>query len=437
MMKKIFCFAVIFCFLSQIQALDLSGAQSSLADIFSSSIDENEGTTVFRSLNIPSGGRTEALGTAFTALADDISFFDYNPAASAVLEESEVAVFHNAWIADSALETLAFTHRNGSLGYGAQIKCFYVPFSEYNLYGDRVAGNYYSETSATFNVAYNFFSGYTFKGIAVGANAKLAWRSVPDYTDNRDDSIISGSGLKQSALGIMADMGFLFRFNALKLYQDREANCKIALSLNNFGSAYTGFGDSIQKDDDTPARLAAGFAYKPFSRITITGEVRKPVLLSDFSTNLSLSFAAGLEAQITSLFAFQCGFLLQGANPRLSMGSEFDIAGIKMDVAYTLDLTSSANPINHISLAAKIKFGDRGRKAALEKVDEYYLAGLKFYANGYYDEAILKWNQAINTAAKSPLNMRFEPAIQARKAAINFNSSKTELENLYSVVVED
>ena len=63
------------------------------------------------------------------------------------------------------METLCATSRNGNLGYGAQFKCFYVPFSEYNLYGDRVAGSYYTETSATINVSYNFLAGYDFKGL--------------------------------------------------------------------------------------------------------------------------------------------------------------------------------------------------------------------------------------------------------------------------------
>ncbi len=128
--------------------------------------------------------------------------------------------------------------------------------------------------------------------------------------------------------------------------------------------------------------------------------------------------------------------MLQGANPRFSFGSEFDIKGIKMDVAYTLDLTSSANPVNHISLSAKIKLGDKGRKETLQKADEHYLEGLKLYANGYYEEAIEKWNEAILTAARSPLNIRYEPAIQARNAAINFNKQKAALENLYSVPAE-
>lgn len=433
MMKKIFFAAGFFVFLASAGALELTGIESSLGDIFSSSTDPNEGMTVFRSMNIPSGGRTEALGTAFTALADDSSFFDYNPAASAALDKTEIAVYHNAWIADSAMETLALTRRNGRLGYGAQIKCFYVPFSEYNLYGERVTGSYYSESAVTLNAAYNFLAGYSFKGIAVGANTRLAWRSIPDYTDNRDDSVISGSGLEQSALAIMIDSGVLLRLNFLKFYQDRSENLRIALSLNNFGIALTGFGKSVRKDDDTPARISAGIAYRPFPRVTLTGEVRQPVLLSDLSSSGKLTLAGGVEARITQMFAFQLGFLLQGANPRLSMGSEFDIRGVKMDVAYTLDLTSSSNPVNHISLGAKMTFSDRGRKAAMQKVDESYAAGLRLYAAGYYNEAILKWNEAIATAAAKPLSIRFEPAIQARAAAVNFNSRKAELDNMYAI----
>lgn len=432
-MKKIFSFVFFFILIFSSAALDLTEVQDSLAGIFSSSPDSNEGLTTFRSLNIPCGGRTEALGTAFTAIADDASFFDYNPAASAILDSSEIAVYHNSWIADSAQETLALTRRNGSFGYGTQLKCFYVPFSEYNLYGDRVASSYYSETSATFNMAYNFLSGYTFRGIAFGGNFKAAWRSIPDYTDNKTDALISGSGLEQSALGLMADLGLLVRFSALKYYQDREPNIKAGLALNNFGLALTGFGSSVKKDDSTPSRISLGFSYRPFQRLTFSTEIRKPLLLSNLSASGKFSFAFGIETKITRFFAFQTGFLIQGANPRISMGSEFEIKGIKMNVAYTFDLTSSANPINHISLSAKMIFGDRGRSAAMAKVDEAYIEGLKLYAEGYYNEALYKWNEAITTAGSAPLDMKFEPAIQAKNAAINFNRSKLELENMYNV----
>ena len=217
----------------------MSDAGSTLADVFEWATDDNEGLTTFRSLNIPVGGRSESLGSACTALCDDISFFDYNPAASSVLPQTELAVFHNAWIADSAMETISATSRDGNFGYGAQVKCFYVPFSEYNLYGDRVGGSYYTETSATLNASYNFLAGYDFKGLAVGVNTRFSWRGAPDYTDNQTDEIISGSGLEQSALAVMADLGILLRFNFLKNFADRNPNLSFGLSLNNAGAAFT------------------------------------------------------------------------------------------------------------------------------------------------------------------------------------------------------
>lgn len=108
-----------------------------------------------------------------------------------------------------------------------------------------------------------------------------------------------------------------------------------------------------------------------------------------------------------------------------------------MDVAYTLDLTTSANPVNHISLSAKMTFGDRGRKATMAQVDQLYLEGLQFYSEGYYSEAIIKWEEAIKKAASSPLCIKFEPAIQARDAALNFNKQKSKLEDMYNISFEE
>ena len=398
--------------------LDMSDAGSTLADVFEWATDDNEGLTTFRSLNIPVGGRSESLGSACTALCDDISFFDYNPAASSVLPQTELAVFHNAWIADSAMETISATSRDGNFGYGAQVKCFYVPFSEYNLYGDRVGGSYYTETSATLNASYNFLAGYDFKGLAVGVNTRFSWRGAPDYTDNQTDEIISGSGLEQSALAVMADLGILLRFNFLKNFADRNPNLSFGLSLNNAGAAFTGFGSSVGIDDPLPTRLSVGAAYRVFSPILLTAEIRKPLNFMDFSSSGALSIASGMEISVTRFFNFDMGFLVQGGNPRISMGSGFLVKAFQMNVNYTFDLTSSQNPVNHISLSAKVKLGDKGRSEIQDQVDAYYINGLRLYAEGDLDGAIVQWNLAI------ALDKRFDPAIDAKVAAIRFQNAK-------------
>ena len=85
-----------------------------LTDAFG--IDRNAGLTAFPVLNVPMGGRSEGMATAFVSVVDDISFIESNPAGSSMLEKSELAFFHNNWIADTKLEGLAYTRRIKDLG---------------------------------------------------------------------------------------------------------------------------------------------------------------------------------------------------------------------------------------------------------------------------------------------------------------------------------
>ena len=77
--------------------------------------------TSFPSLNIPAGGRCESLGTAMTAMCDDPSFMDYNPAVSSILKETQAAVFHNSQISGGLMETITGTTRFNNFGTGFQL----------------------------------------------------------------------------------------------------------------------------------------------------------------------------------------------------------------------------------------------------------------------------------------------------------------------------
>lgn len=415
-MKKLIFSCFTFLFVSATcTSLDYTKITSTLSDIFEGISDDNEGVTAFRSLNIPTGGRAEAMGSAYTGLSDDISFFDYNPAASAVMQNTELSISHNSWIADSAIETLGGTIRFNNFGMGLQLKCFYVPFTEYNLFGERVSGSYYSETTATINLAYNFLAGYNFKGIAVGINGKSSYRSIPNYTDNQTDEIISGSGLSQSSFALMGDAGILLRFNAFKLYSDREPNLRIGISLNNAGAALTGFGKKMQIDDPLPTRISAGLSYKPFSFLLFTIDIKQPVNLFDIANLPMFSAGSGVEITLTKFFAVEGGLLIQGGNPRLSFGSQIDIKGAKVNLNYTFDLTSSSNPINHFSVGAKLNLGDRGRAERQKIIDKYYQKGLELYAQGGREDlekAIEEWDKAL------AIDRRFDPAIEGKTAAL-------------------
>ena len=415
--KKTFStFLILFCLcgFSKAYAVSITDATSAIGDLFSSFVDPNEGTTSFRSLLLPFGGRTESLGNAYTGLCDDISYLRYNPAAGSIQKETQVALFHNSWIADSKLETLAYTTRFKNiphLSYGGYISCFYMPFTEYDLFGDRVAGNYYTETVAAINASYNLLAGYDFKGLAAGITVKTGWRGMPDYTDNDTGAIISGSGFAQSGLSIMADIGIMLQFNFLKFYSSRDPNVRIGISAQNIGVSLTGFGDKIQLDDPLPSTVAAGISVKLVKPVTLSFDFVQPLNLFDIGTYLIPYFNSGVSIQFASFVSLLAGFSLKGANPRISTGLEFEVAKIRLNMNYTLDLTTSLAPLNRISLSAKILLGDKGRSITYAQVDEYYKLGLKYYADAQWEDAILVWEEALK------LNRRFDPAIQGIQSA--------------------
>ena len=387
---------------SSLSAIDMSDPYIYLSGVFEPLIDKNEGRTAFRSLLIPGGGRSEAMGSAFTALASDIGFFETNPAGSSTMKNTELALFHNSWIADSRLETLSFSTRNENFGYGASIRCFYVPFTEYNTFGERVSRGYYSETFAVFNVSYNFLAGYYFKGIAAGANLKAGYRSVPDYSDN-EGNLVQGSGFEQSAFAVMVDTGLQTRFNFLKPYNSRDPNSFVGLTFRNFGPPVKG--------EAMPSVISLGVAYKPANPIAISAEIQKPINLLNFAESGKFAYGAGTSIELTKFFTFLAGLQLKGANPRLSIGGELNVKSIQFNINYTLDMTTQAALFNRVSLAAKVNLGDRGRAAKQKHIEELYISGLKLYAGGNLEAAIAIWQEALR------LDKRFDPAIEGIETA--------------------
>lgn len=410
------CLFILFLLLGSrpLAALSLLDIDESLSELLYYTVDPNEGSTSFRSLLIPFGGRTESLGNAYTGLCDDINYLRYNPAAGALQKEDQIALFHNSWIADSKLETLAYTTRLGKLprlSFGTYLSCFYLPFTEYNRFGERAASAYYSETTAALNLSYNFFEGYDFKGLALGMSLKAAWRSLPDYTNDDTGLLISGSGLEQSALAGMIDLGMMLQFNFLKFYSSRDPNVRIGFSLQNLGYGITGFSKEIKADSPLPTLASAGISVSFIKPFTLSLDYTQPLKLSALDTFMLPYISAGFSVRFASFLQFLAGAGIKGGNPHLNAGFEFEVAKIRLNMNYTLDFTTSFAPFNKFSLSAKILLGDKGRSLLAQKVDEYYAEGLMYYAEGNWEMAIECWENALH------LNKRFNPAILGIKAA--------------------
>jgi hypothetical protein len=360
-------------------AADFNDVYADVQDRFNFLQDPNAGLTVFPILTIPLGGEYEGMGTAYTAVARDSSFFDANPAASSMLKYTEVSLLHNNWIADTNIEGVVYANREDDLGYAFAGKFLYVPFTGYTHWGERSGAGYYSESIFIGNVSRNFLADYYFGGISLGANFKAAYRHV-------SASIAAG----QSAAGVMADLGLLTRFNFFKPYYSRDKNAAFGLVVRNLGPPVLG--------EPVPSSLSAGFAYSFF----------RPVLLA-LDLNIPFSFnpaaepaqkpggALGTTVALTNFFSVQGGLLLKGGNPRFSVGSTVNLPQFTLVVNYTLDMTTQVGKPDRFSIAMKINLGDNGRAERFRQAEEYYLQGIEHYARGNLAGAIEYCQKALQT----------------------------------------
>ena len=378
-------------------------------------IDDNTGLTAFPVLNIPIGGRSEGM-LAFSALSDDISFIEFNPAGSSMLEKSELAFFHNNWIADTKIEGVAYATRFGNFGLAAGAKILYMPFTEYNIYGERVSNGYYSEGVAILNFSYNFLSGYYFNGLSFGMNVKGAYRIMPDYTDNFDN-VIGGSGLAQSAAMAMADIGFLTRFNLWKFYNAREKNASVAVVARNLGPPAL--------DEPLPTVLSAAISYKPFRPLTFALDFNVPINMIDISLSELPHAAFGFSVNVTNFLSMRAGVMYKAGSSRVSVGSAINLDKLAIDVNYTLDLLSQLQPLNRISLGIRFDLGDSGRNQKADQVEELYIIGLEAYSQGKPDDARLCWEEALR------INPKYDPARESLDMLNNREDLTKRIEDLY------
>ena len=391
--------------------VDISDSYGSIADYLDSvyGIDTNAGLTAFPVLNVPMGGRSEGMAQAFTAVADDISFIEYNPAGSAMLARTETAFFHNNWVADTKVEGAVFASRIGNLGLSGGGKWLYTPFTEYNIYGERVSKGFYSEAVAMFNASYNFLAGYYFSGVSVGINLKGAFRMVPDFADD-DDRVIAGSGSSQSAIMGMADIGALTRFDLFKFYKSKERNTSAALVLRNLGPPAL--------EDPLPSVLCAAISYKPIKPLMISFDFSLPFNMADIRLSEKPYYALGAALNITNFISMRTGVMIKAGSTKLTVGSTIAMEKITLDINYSLDLLTQLQPMNRISLGVRFDMGDQGRAVLAERINNLYLSGLEDYSRGNYADARSKWEEALR------LNPRFDPA----KESLNTLSGLEKIE---------
>jgi hypothetical protein len=378
MKKRIFRLIVVLLMQCTISWADYSTFYSDWAALLQSFIDPNTGNMAFQTLLVPQGGRYEGMGTATTALARDSGYIESNPAAGALLRNTELSFSHHNWISDSMLDGITYTVRYDNLGLGLSGKFFYVPFSARESYGIRDSSGYYSESVATLNASYRFLSSYEFFGISAGASLKVGYRNVPEVF-----------ALGQSALVIMGDLGAQSSFDFLKFFASRSRNFSLGFALKNLGL-------STLANDPLPMIATLGVAYAPARPVTVTLDGSLPLSL-DSTAGAEAPYAAiGMNWDIAQFLSLQAGFQLKMNNPRISIGTILDVGAVSFVVNYNLNLAGRIDPFDLFSIQARLNLGDFGRAAMQTKLEEYFWTGVEEYGNGNLQIAIDYWKKVLD-----------------------------------------
>jgi hypothetical protein len=405
-MKKTVLITILFLYSASTSFADsFSEYYSQVTGYFGESGSRNTGLTALPILSIPAGGEYEAMGTAYTAVSRGTGFFDANPAGSSYLDYTELSIQHANLIADANMESIAYTTRFNNLGLGASGKFLHVPFTEYNRYGEQVATIRYLEMVGALNVSYRFLHGFYFSGVSVGTNLKFGYRHIPEVI-----------APEQSALGVMADIGILTRFNFLKFYSARERNASVGLSVRNLGPPVL--------DDPLPTSVVGGVAYSPMRPLLVSFDLIVPVQPFSDAPAEALGYAGGTAVQVTEFFSVRSGLLIKGGNPRFSLGGAVDFETVRISANYTLDMTTRLNAVDRFSLEASFPLGDRGRGGREQLAEEYYLDALVAFANGDLERAAALSRNALE------LNPRFEPARETLKTVVTSLQLQEELESI-------
>ncbi|QEN03250.1 hypothetical protein EW093_00530 [Thiospirochaeta perfilievii] len=406
---------------------------SKIYDIFVDSNEQNDnsGLNSFLTLYIPPGGKYEGMGTAFTGVSDDIGFFNANPSVSSRLNLSEVSFFHNEFIEDVDMETIAFTGRYKDFGYGFQGKWLHIGFTAVNEWAERDNKGIYSEFILKNNISWNLLRGFDFSGISIGLNTNIGYRSVPMVYNNLNVQ-------DQSSFALFFDLGLLTEFNLFKFYSSRSRNFSIGLSFLNIGREF------IDGPDPLPSSINIGFAYSLIEPLTISYDLSykfnlhnypskdengdfSPVVYG-FNEGEGFYHGIGFDIRILDIASLHGGFLYKPDTPRLTIGTEINYnkspgEDVNLEkeyldsknefilaINYSLDLMPET-PLNRISVELKINLGDYQRFETREKIQELYVKGLQIYSNGEIEEAIKIWEKCIE------LDSKFDPAIRMKSLA--------------------
>ncbi|MFH2070893.1 MAG: PorV/PorQ family protein [Elusimicrobiota bacterium] len=293
-------------------------------------------TTGASFLKIGVGARPIAMGSAFTAVANDVTGIYWNPAGLLQLTKREISAMHTEWIANTRLDFIGYAQPTRAGVFG----CGIIYLSQQDIEGrdeNRQITSPFGASDLAVTLSYSRHLTELSRLVSAGLNVKFIQQNIENYT----------------AHGIAIDIG--------TLYQTPINNLKAGLSIQNigpqmkfisqtynlpltatFGIGYTMSGivialDLKQQVYEGRTIISAGTEYCPMNlivlRIGYAGKLTESILSNrdiiqgnnTDSTNFT-GFGAGLGLRLFTNYQMDYSFApygLLGDTHRISFLARF------------------------------------------------------------------------------------------------------------------
>ncbi|MFA6597688.1 MAG: PorV/PorQ family protein [Ignavibacteriaceae bacterium] len=286
---------------------------------------QRAGISTAQFLKIGVGGRAEAMGEAFIAVANDASALYWNPAGLVQFADDQVIFSHNKWVVDINHEFVgAVYHLDESNAFGLSFTSLSMQdmpvTTEFQPFG---TGEYFGFGDIAIGVTYSR-----------KMTAQFSFGGTVKYMEETLD--------KLKMRGVMIDLG--------TYYWTGLGSSRFAVSVSNFGNNLAPDGEVVLIGKRTksewqafspPTMFRIGFAFEPYetemNKITASIQLNHP---NDNSENVSLGGEYTFqEPSLNSSFFLRGGYKFNVEEQNYTFGAGISapvsFARITLDYAYS------------------------------------------------------------------------------------------------------